>query len=294
MKKFFALFAGILFLLLGVIGLILPILPGWVFFFIGLSFIAPDFAHRLKQRFLRRFVKKEIVYCEHWRSPAVRAGFTTRRFPLVLKKTDDLLDPVNQAALRASLPISSKYVFLNQVHGATISALEKKEDFLQERFYHLTQTDAAVTCLPGLVLVVLTADCLPVFFCAGGWVGLAHAGWRGTREKIAPKTFKLLLEKSACGPEDIHVMLGPCIGKRNYEVGGEFEGYFPASSLFRKNGKLHLDLAGENKRQLQEAGVLRRNIFDTGICTVEENEDFYSFRKERDSAGRTISFITKL
>jgi len=90
------------------------------------------------------------------------------------------------------------------------------------------------------------------------------------------------------------MFFGPRIGKNNYEVGKEFENYFPGSSLILKEGKLFFDLAGENKRQLLSAGAVENNIFDPEICTVKENENFYSFRKEKEAAGRTISFITRL
>ena len=62
MKKFFLFIAGIFLILIGIVGWLLPVVPGWAFIFIGLSFIAPAFAARLKRRILRRFSKKEVVY----------------------------------------------------------------------------------------------------------------------------------------------------------------------------------------------------------------------------------------
>ena len=114
---------------------------------------------------------------------------------------------------------------------------------------------------------------------------------------MAQKVLKLLLEKSGKEPGQARVMFGPSIRACHYEVGPEFKGHFPASSLrYVGNGRdrsLRFDLPKENRRQLIEAGVPAGNITDFGICTVAENRDFYSFRKEKDSAGRIISFIVK-
>ena len=65
------------------------------------------------------------------------------------------------------------------------------------------------------------------------------------------------------------------------------------SPLRQKDGTWYFDLAGENRRQLIEVGAKPDHILDLEICTVAENEDFYSFRKEKEAAGRIISFISK-
>ena len=101
----------------------------------------------------------------------------------------------------------------------------------------------------------------------------------------------MILEKSSCAPADVRILFGASIRKDRYEVGGEFQDYFKAPSLQKKNGKFYFDLAGENKKQLLNGGALEKNILDFEFCTVGENEDFYSFRKEKESAGRMVSFI---
>ncbi len=304
MKRISLFVFGIVCILVGVAGLILPILPGWVFIFLGLSFIAPEFAEKLKRRILRKLSKKEIVYFDNWKKFGVRAGFTTRHFPVFLKNTDDLLNEDVQRRFHQALPLRTSYVVLNQVHGANIAVLEDEARF-GEGFHHLIDTDGVVTRIKDLALLVMTADCLSIFFhapatkasapaCRTGrgrpkWVGLVHAGWRGTREGIAAKAFRLILDKAQCAPRDVHILFGPSIRKNYYEVGAEFQKYFPAVN--KKNGKWYFDLAGENKRQLLRASAKPKNIWDTGLCTFSENEDFYSFRKEKEAAGRMVSFI---
>ncbi len=311
MKKIFLAILGVVFILLGIVGLFLPFLQGFLFIFIGLSLIAPRFAERLKHRFFRRFFKQDIIWLDSWKKSSVQAGFTTKHFGLFLSKTDDLLKEENQETLKKLFAVNKdsashgfrrqkSFVFLNQVHGDTVAVLEDPSQYPMGRFFHLAQTDAVITHLRDLVLMVLTADCLPIFLqvtrndaASAEWVGLVHAGWRGTDRKIAKKACQLLIEKSSAHPGDIRVIFGPCIGKKHYEVGREFSQYFPRASLSEKNNRLYFDLAGENKRQLRQIGIPEKNILDLGICTVEENESFYSFRRQQDKAGRMISFIVK-
>ncbi|OIO36110.1 MAG: hypothetical protein AUJ72_06125 [Candidatus Omnitrophica bacterium CG1_02_46_14] len=306
MKKILLYVAGVFFLLIGAIGWILPVFPGWPFVFIGLSFIAPTLAARLKRRFLRKFSKKEIVFFDGWKKAGINMGFTTRHFPSVFHKTDDLLDIANQnsfreAFRRLSLPkydgvVVDKFIFLNQVHGDHIAILDDPKMLKCEQFIRIPETDAVLTNLKNVSLLVFTADCLSIYLLAekdeNRWIGLVHAGWRGTQKGIAGKAFQMIQQKSGCLASEIRILFGPKIGKDYYEVGEEFTEYFKAS-LKRKDGKLYFDLAGENRRQLIEAGASCDKILDYELCTISENDDFYSFRKENAAAGRTISFINK-
>ncbi len=256
---------------------------------------------------LRRFSKKEIVHLGDWRRLKIHAGFTTRHFPLVLHNTEDLSESSNQSKFKKLLSespvllshqvsLGSKFVYVDQVHGDRIAVLDDVAPFANDGFYRFSGTDGVLTNLPGLTLLVMTADCLSIFFSAGKgdnhWVGLVHAGWRGTQKEIAKKAFRTIQERSACPSSEIRVIFGPCIGKNQYEVGEDFVRYFP-HTVREKRGKLFFDLAGENKGPLVEAGAKLENILDLEICTVSENDDFYSFRKEKESAGRLISFIKK-
>lgn len=314
MKRLFLSVFGFLLILVGIIGWLLPILPGWPFIFLGLSFIAPSFAAKLKRRVLRRFSKKEIVYLEDWRKLKVHTGFTTRHFPLVLHHTDDLSESSNQTAFEKLLTesrvllshqalLGSKFIYLNQVHGDKIAVLDDVSPFKNNGFYRLPETDGVLTHRSDLTLLVMTADCLSIFFSAGKqdrhWVGVVHAGWKGTQKEIAKQAFCLIQQRSQCDPSEVRVTFGPRISKKKYEVGPEFKEYFPMnkktghSPVFLKNDKIYFDLAGENQRQLISAGAKPDHIQDLEICTVSENDDYYSFRKEKDGAGRIVSFIKK-
>ena len=300
MKRILTVVLGVLCILVGIAGLFLPILQGWAFIFMGLALISPRLAGRLRRQVTRRLFKKDIVFLNDWKKSGVEAGFTTRHFPLVLHKTDDLLDDINKKQFVFLLNdrgkgkkrgVCSRFALLNQVHGDGIAVLDDPARYANDGIHHFPDCDAALTNLEGMSLLVFTADCLSVFLCAGDWVGLVHAGWRGSKKKIVQKAAVLLSQRSGVGPDKIKVILGPCIGPRHYEVGPEFRLEFPESSLEDRDGKLYFNLAKENERQLREAGVLAVNISDHGACTFSEQKNFYSFRRERGSAGRMVSFI---
>ncbi len=287
--------SGVALILLGLVGLILPILPGWVFLFTGLTLINPRLAERLKKKVIRKFFKKEVLRIPDWVTSGVHACVTTRHFNLVLHNSDELGDPKNQKDFLHHLSdnhikLPGHFIYLNQVHGDHIAVIEK-ESCPKELFTRLEKTDGVATNIHSLGLVVMTADCLGIFFQAGNWVGLAHAGWRGTQINICQKMIGLLCAKSGKAPKDIKVIFGPCIRACHYEVGSEFKEYFGAAAFQERDGKLYFNLPFENKRQLLEAGMPEQNILDYEICTVCQTKDFYSYRTEKEAAGRMISMI---
>lgn len=234
-------------------------------------------------------MKKDRIVFEEWTPRGVHACVTTRHFPLFLQKTDDLLDPQKQKKFIESLGRYDRFVLLNQVHGSSVAVLEESAVSSSESFRHILKTDAAITNIPRLALLVFTADCLSIYFQAGMWVGLAHAGWRGTKENIAVKTLSALCQKAGVPASEVRVIFGPSICEDHYEVGEEFRGYFGPPSLQERNGKLHLDVRAENRQGLLRAGVLAEKILDQDHCTVCQNDLFYSFRKEKEAAGRMVS-----
>lgn len=290
MKRVALSIAGVFLILLGIVGLFLPILQGIALIFLGLSLLAPGFAKRLQRKMLKRFSKKDIVYFKQWKKVGVKAGFTTRHFPVFMQRTDALKEAAVQAQFLEHF--SGKFAVLNQVHSDGIAVLDDASAFPKPGFYHYPSNDAVVTNIKGLTLLVFTADCLPIFLQAGGWIGLVHAGWKGAKLGIAAKAVFLLSERSGVRPSQIKAIFGPCIRKKNYEVGEEFLEIFPETTS-RIKGKPHFDLAAENKRQLLDAGLVKGSILDLELDTFSENEDFYSFRKEKESAGRLVSFVTK-
>lgn len=321
MKRLLLYPVGLACLALAALGAVLPVLPGWPFFFIGLSILAPKKAMGIKRFFLRRWLKPQAFQWSEWTPLKVYAGFTTKYFPVYLKKTDDFLDTQRQESFCALIdkrrPRASsapdaqlQFALAGQVHGDNVVALDNGSILKDRRFCRIPDTDGLLTNIPRLALLVMTADCLPIFFTvlkfdkkgkgAADWVGLVHAGWRGTRLEIAKKALQLLCKGSGCAPADVLVAFGPCIGREHYAVGEEFAGYFPQDarlrrpSLFVKKSRWHFDLAGENAHQLRAAGVLAKNLIDPGFCTVADGRLFYSFRRQKEDARRMISYIAKI
>ncbi|MGC8511448.1 MAG: polyphenol oxidase family protein [Acidimicrobiales bacterium] len=95
------------------------------------------------------------------------------------------------------------WTVLDQVHGSRVVTVEEPGAMAGE------PADAAVTCLPGVALGVLSADCAPVAMSsAEGVIGIAHAGWRGLRAGVVESTVQSMRR---LGATRIYAVLGPCI-----------------------------------------------------------------------------------
>jgi YfiH family protein len=191
----------------------------------------------------------------------------------------------NRAIVRALLP--SDPVWLAQVHGREVARLETVSPDGRPR------ADAAVTSTPGKVAVVLTADCMPVFFAdrAGTHVGVAHAGWRGLAAGVLENTVRTL----GVPADEVIAWMGPAIGPGAFEVGPEVREAFlkedpAAERAFAqgKPGKYMADLYELARMRLARAGVTQ--VSGGGFCTREEPERFFSYRRAPRS-GRMGAFI---
>ena len=150
--------------------------------------------------------------------------------------------------------------------------------------------DALVTDAPGVLLCILTADCLPLFLYdpVKHTAAIAHCGWRGIAGGIASGTVRELAGRFGTDPADLVAAVGPAICGNCYEVGGELIGAFSrrfspetVGELFRprKDGKYLLDLRKAVAAELLGAGLRPEQIFDTGICTYE-TESLASARRD--------------
>lgn len=199
--------------------------------------------------------------------------------------TDDDPENVarNRAIVRACLPAEPKW--LKQVHGTEVVEAECIEAGIE--------ADGAVAHMPGQVLAVLTADCLPVLLCHrdAHAIGIAHAGWRGLAAGVIENTVRAMRVNVV----DIVAYLGPGIGPAVYEVGAEVREAFVladarAADAFspRPSGNKYLaDLYALARQRLLRLGV--EQIHGGGFCTFSD-ERFFSFRRERNT-GRMASLI---
>ena len=188
---------------------------------------------------------------------------------------------------------ANRFTTCQQVHGSKVVQVTKELvgsgaiDFANT----IADTDALITNLPDVPLMLFYADCVPVLLAdlETGAIGLAHAGWRGTVVNIGVKTLAAMGEAFGTNPENVLAAIGPSIGACCYEVddfvrdqASGYEGFFAPKG----GGKYQLDLWGMNAKQLQEAGVPEENITVAGICTNDNVELFCSYRAEQGKTGR--------
>jgi YfiH family protein len=185
-------------------------------------------------------------------------------------------------------------VCLKQVHSSRIVWVGKHVPVRGCRDFELSLpcADGLITDRTDVPLAVFIADCLAVYFFdpRKRIIGLVHAGWRGTAEKISPRLITTLRERFSVSSADLLVAFSPAIRSCCYEVKEDLRSFFP-ESLIERDGKLFLDLIGENKKQLIAAGIKEENIYDCNICTSCRSNEFFSFRKEKDKAGRMMAAI---
>jgi YfiH family protein len=157
-----------------------------------------------------------------------------------------------------------------QIHGTEIKDWESAPDGEP-----LDEVDGHATALPGLGLLVLVADCLPVALIGDGRAAMLHCGWRGLAGGIVERALQSFDTPPAAA-------IGPGIGQCCYEVGGEvlraFAGYEGAA-----DGRM-LSLRGIARAKLEAAGVTR--IEDVDLCTSCRADLFFSHRRDNGVTGR--------
>jgi hypothetical protein len=186
-----------------------------------------------------------------------------------------------------------------QVHGTEVVCTDTPRPLDQP---HL-RADAILTDTPGVTLFMRFADCVPIFLFdqRNRVVGLVHAGWLGTVEKVVSDAVRRMKSRYRTDPADILAGIGPSIGPHHYPVGEEVvervrAAFGPDAEMLlkRQDGSggesaVQFDLWSANRLLLQEAGV--RNVEISEICTACHLEDWYSHRAEKGRTGRFGALI---
>ena len=213
--------------------------------------------------------------------------------------SDDDRDAIHENRRRAVEAVAPgrQLVTLHQVHSP--DALAVTAPFADEGRPH---ADALVTDRPGLLLGILTADCVPVLFADedAGVVGAAHAGWKGALHGVTDSTLAEM-EKLGADRGRIVAAIGPCIARSSYEVDEPFVRRFeaddPANERFfadgRRPGHAQFDIEAYVAHRLAAAGVGR--VIALGEDTYAQPDRFFSFRRATHRGepgyGRQISLI---
>ncbi|MGL6236938.1 MAG: peptidoglycan editing factor PgeF [Segniliparus sp.] len=189
----------------------------------------------------------------------------------------DMRDSANRelCAKRIGVP-AERFVWLKQVHSADVAVVDALWPESDGPLV-VPETDGVVTNLPGVVLSILTADCVPVVAHdeRAGVVGAAHAGRRGAQDGVVRELVAKMVGLGA-EPSRIEAFLGPCASGAHYEVPAqmreEVEADLPGSACVTERGTPGLDLRAGLARQLRGLGV--EKVESSGVCTIGEAAHF--------------------
>ncbi|MFW6129130.1 MAG: peptidoglycan editing factor PgeF [Candidatus Aminicenantaceae bacterium] len=185
------------------------------------------------------------------------------------------------------------YIFLRQIHSDIIHLIDKVPE------KKLTG-DAIITSDPFLLLIIKTADCLPILLVDRNKkvIAAVHCGWKGTSQWIINKVIERMKKELGCHPSSILAALGPCICPECYEVGEEvfylYKKEHHSLRVFKKipdkDKKYLLDLRLSNILQMKRAGVRENHIFGENRCTSDD-EHLVSFRNNKREKSRMLNYI---
>lgn len=192
-------------------------------------------------------------------------------------------------------------VLVNYKHGTNVLAVDKRYCGSGILSKPLPECDGLVTNDESVVLATLHADCacLFVYDSAARCIGIAHAGWRGIFGRIGAKLVEKMAEQYDSKAHNVKVAISPCICENCYEVDRSLA--FEFEKEFRRNDvslphtnpeKAYLNLRLAAELQFLDCGILRENIYHISCCTYENEELFYSYRRDDKKAGASAGFIT--
>jgi hypothetical protein len=209
------------------------------------------------------------------------------------RERDLMLRSMEAKYLQKNLP-GKKVVVLNQIHG------DKIFEVTAEGFREMQGKGEAVygagdglfTRDADFALGIISADCFPIFFIdqKKGALGAVHAGWKGTRDKIAAKLITSMENRYGSSPTDILIYILPGISQNSYEVKEDVACYFP-DHVTQRNGAIYLDLVSANLDLLLTKGVPKENIFLTSHCTFLDRELLYSHRAGDKSRNLNLIYV---
>jgi YfiH family protein len=205
----------------------------------------------------------------------------------------------NRKRLAATMRIPlNELTIARQIHSGNVTIISKelRGKGCANHEEAINATDAMVTDVADICLMVLVADCVPILFFdpVRRAIGVAHAGWKGTLQFVA-RNIVLAMEKAfGSSPQDIIVGIGPSIGPCCYKVGLEIisrvENSFHTKKEYivneSKDGEGYFDLWEANLRQLLHAGIKRENIEIAMECTCHNPDLFFSYRQQKGDTGR--------
>jgi len=207
---------------------------------------------------------------------------------------DNFFDPniitgFTKSSLEGNLPgdVYKAISFLNQDFSVRRMSQPHSNEVNHTEALEVSDADGLFTNKSQEVLVVKSADCLPIFFSSQelGVVGVVHMGWRSAAKGI--------LDNINYDLKSFKVALGVGLRKCCYRVGNEFLDYPIFSKYFKQeNGQFYFDPVRFAKEELSRRGLKLENFYDLGICSFCSKIPIFSYR-HGDTNKRTLSFILR-
>ena len=193
------------------------------------------------------------------------------------------------------------FAMCDQVHGDTVRAIttaDVKGDLYGKLHY---EADGMMTAIPGVALVVFSADCIPVLLydSVRRVIAAVHSGWRGTAAGIVTRAVERMGQVYGCRPENILAAIGPGIGPCCFETHEDVPNAMMAAVAspalpfikIKENGKFSVDLKGINAKRLELAGLDPANIAVCRDCTACIEEKYWSHRRQGTERGSMAAVI---
>ncbi|MCX7797507.1 MAG: peptidoglycan editing factor PgeF [Melioribacter sp.] len=239
----------------------------------------------------------KVIHCSLFKKfPEIIFGFSTkiglnRKEPFYFNMSYNVGDKKeivdeNREEFFKYLGLNSSYIaFQKQIHSDIVNIVTKPG--------FVGISDAMITEYPNIGLVISTADCVPVFLYdnKNKVIAAVHSGWKGTYLKILEKTINILFEKYNSKPENLFVYMGPSISQKNYEVKKDVASLFDCKYLLKTNDKIFLDIKKANFDILISHNIPEKNIEVSELCSFEEKNLLFSYRRDGKLSGRAIGLI---
>ena len=210
----------------------------------------------------------------------------------------------NYRRMAAAIGVKPEHmVCTHQTHTTNVRIVTREDagkGVTREKDYK--DVDGLITNVPGICLVTFYADCVPLYFVdpVKKAIGLSHSGWRGTVGKIGKVTVELMQKTYGSDPKDILAAIGPSICQDCYEVSEDVivkfqksfeEKYWTELFYQKENGKYQLNLWKANELVFEEAGILKKHIAVTNVCTHCNPDILFSHRTTGNKRGNLSAFL---
>ncbi len=198
-------------------------------------------------------------------------------------------DPsLSRALLADDFPPSGNLIAPQQIHGTEVIAASEGT-VLPAR----PKADGVYLKKTGTEASLRFADCFPVVVASNfpsPWITLLHSGYKGVVQNIAGKTCRELFERAGAEPSRTWAWIGPGISQKHYfrKKGEPWTDRgvktFHGDNLKEEGEAIYFDLGSEIRRQLQDAGLEKGMISTIPLCTFQDYDVCYSYRKgDRES-----------